>query len=68
MSMRHLNVRQGMIGGSAAALVSAAAAAGRSPDPLPTFASILAFAMVCVAAVAGLAVAVNRPPKPPVRW
>lgn len=66
--MRKLNVRQGMIGGFAVALVSAAAASGRSPDPLPTFASVLAFALACVAVVVGLAVVVNRPPKPPARW
>ncbi len=66
--MRKLNIRQGMIGGIAVGLISASAAAGRSPDPLPTFASVLAFALVCVAAVGGVAVVVNRPPKPPIRW
>ncbi len=65
--MRKLNIRQGIIGGLVVALVGAAAVAARSADPLPTFASVLAFAVACVAVVIGLALAVSRPPKPPVR-
>ena len=37
--MKKLNVRQGIVGGGIVALISAAGIAGRSPDPLPTFAS-----------------------------
>ncbi len=66
--MRKLNVRQGVIGGSVVALVSAAMSAGRSADPLPTFVATLAFALSCGALAIVLVVAVNRPPKPPIRW
>ena len=66
--MNKLNVRQGIIGGGVVALMSAAGAAGRSPDPLPTFATILAFGLAGAVAVVGLAVLVNRADKPPVRW
>ena len=66
--MRKLNIRQGIIGGSAVALVSAAGAAGRSPDPLATFAFYLAFGLPCVALAVALVAAINRPPKPPIRW
>jgi hypothetical protein len=66
--MRKLNIRQGVIGGGVVALMSAAGTAGRSPDPLPTFASVLAFALACVGVVVGLGVLVNRSSKPPARW
>jgi hypothetical protein len=68
--MKRLNVRQGIVGGGVVALMSAAGVAGRSPDPLPTFAGVLAFCLVCAASVIGLAVLVNRADadKPPVRW
>jgi len=66
--MKKLNVRQGIVGGGVVWLISAAGIAGRSPDPLPTFASVAAFCLVCAAPVVGLAVLVNRADKPPVRW
>jgi len=66
--MRKLNIRQGIIGGFVVALISAAAITGHSPDPLPTFASVLTFALACLAVTVGLMVAVNRQPKPPARW
>jgi hypothetical protein len=66
--MRKLNIRQGVIGGGFVALMSAAGVAGRSPDPLTTFASALAFALACGGVVVGVAVLVNRSPKPPARW
>ena len=68
MKMKRLNVRQGIVGGGVVVLMSAAGAAGRSPDPLPTFATVVAFGIACVAPVIGLAVLVNRADKPPVRW
>ena len=68
--MKRLNVRQGVIGGSVVALMSAAGIVGRSPDPLPTSLGALAFCLACAAPVVGLAVLVNRADtgKPPVRW
>lgn len=68
--MKRLNIRQGMVGGAIVALMSAAGIAGRSPDPLPTFAGVVAFCAVCVAPVIGLAVLINRADadRPPVRW
>jgi len=67
--MKRLNIRQGVIGGSIIALMSAAGIAGRSPDPLPTFVGVLAFCLACTAPLVGLAVLVNRAAdKPPVRW
>lgn len=66
--MRKLNVRQGVIGGVAISLFSAVTLASRSPDPLPTFAFVLAFTLSCVALAVVLVVAMNRPPKPPIRW
>ena len=68
--MKRLNVRQGIVGGGFVALMCAAGAAGRSPDPLPTFAGVLAFCLACAAAAIGLVVLVNRADadKPPVRW
>ena len=67
--MKRLNIRQGVIGGSIVAVISAAGIAGRSPDPLPTFAGILAFCLACTAPILGLAVLINRAGavKPPVR-
>ena len=67
--MKRLNLRQGVIGGSIVAIMSAAGIAGRSPDPLPAFVGVLAFCVACAAPVFGLAVLVNRAAdKPPVRW
>ena len=67
--MKRLNTRQGVIGGSIVALMSAAGIAGRSPDPLPTFVGVLAFCLAGTAPLGGLAVLVNRAAdEPPVRW
>ena len=66
--MRKLNLRQGVIGGGVVSLTSAAMSAGRSADPLPTFAATLAFALLSVALATLLVVAVNRHPGPPARW
>ncbi len=67
--MKRLNIRQGVIGGSIVALMSAAGIAGRSPDPLATFVGVLAFCLACTAPLVGLAVLVNRAAdKPPIRW
>lgn len=66
--MKRLDVRQGIIGGGVVSLTCAAGAAGRSPDPLPTFATVMAFCLVCVAPVAGLAALANRADKPTARW
>jgi hypothetical protein len=68
--MRRLNIRQGVIGGGVVALMSAAGIAGRSSDPLPTFLGILAFCLVCIAPILGLAALVNRADagKTQVRW
>lgn len=69
--MKRLNIRQGVIGGSIVALMSAAGIAGRSSDPLPTFVGVLAFCLACGAPVFGLAVLINRADRadrPPVRW
>ena len=66
--MKKLNIRQGIVGGGVVALISAAGIAGRSPDPLPTFATVIAFCLVCGAPVVGLAVLFNRADKPPARW
>jgi hypothetical protein len=66
--MKKLNVRQGIIGGGVVSLMCAAGAAGRSPDPLPTFAAVLGFCLLCVAPVVGLAALANRADKPSPRW
>jgi hypothetical protein len=63
-----LNVRRGVIGGGAVSLVSAVTLASRSADPLPTFAFVLVFTLSCVALAIVLVVAINRAPKPPIRW
>jgi hypothetical protein len=64
--MRKLNVRQGMIGGGVVALVSAASVASHSPDPLPTFVAVFAFALSCAVLAIVLIVVMHRPPGPPV--
>jgi hypothetical protein len=56
-----------MIGGGVISVFSAATLASRSADPLPTFAYVLAFALLCVALALVLVVALNRPPKPSIR-
>jgi hypothetical protein len=67
--VRRLNIRQGVIGGGVVALMSAAGIAGRSSDPLPTFLGVLAFSLVCIAPIVGLAALVRADTgKPPVRW
>jgi|BarGraIncu00222A_1022003.scaffolds.fasta_scaffold375390_1 hypothetical protein len=64
--MRKGSLRRGMIGGGVISVFSAATLASRSADPLPTFASVLAFAFLCVALALFPVVALNRPAKPPV--
>jgi hypothetical protein len=56
-----------MIGGVVISVFTAATLASRSADPLPTFASVLVFAFLCVALALFLVRAAIRPPKPPVR-
>jgi len=65
--MRKGSLRRGMIGGGVISVFSAATLASRSADPLPTFAYVLAFALLCVALALVLVVALNRPPKPSIR-
>ena len=63
--MRELKVGQGAIAGVVTSLVLAAAMAGRSSDPLPTFGYVLAVALSMAAlTIVGL-VAVNRRAQPP---
>jgi len=66
--MRRLNVRQGVIGGGVVSVICAASAAGRSADPIPTFAEFLAVGVAVSAIAALLAIAINRPSGPPIRW
>jgi hypothetical protein len=68
MTLKKLNVRQGVVGGGVVAIMSAAGIAGRSLDPVPTFVGVVAFCLLCGAPVIGLAVLLNRADKPPVRW
>jgi hypothetical protein len=58
--MRRLNVRQGLIGGGVVAVISAAAIAGHSADPVTTFLSILAAGLVGLTLAISLFVAINR--------
>lgn len=63
--MRALKVRQGAGAGVVMSFVLAAAIAGRSADPLPTFGYVLAVALtVTVLTIVGL-VAINRRTRPP---
>lgn len=63
--MRALKVRQGAVAGVVTSLVLAAAIAGRSSDPFPTFGYVLAVALSMTAlTIVGL-VAVNRRAQPP---
>jgi hypothetical protein len=63
--MGALKVRQGATAGVVTSLVLAAAIAGRSSDPLPTFGYVLAVALSMAAlTIVGL-VAVNRRGQPP---
>jgi hypothetical protein len=68
MQTRPLNVRQGVIGGAIVSIIAASGAAGRSADPLPTFAGILVVALVATALATLGAVAINRHSGPPIRW
>jgi hypothetical protein len=65
--MRKGSLRRGMLGGGVISVFSAATLASRSADPLPTFAYVLAFALLCVALALFLVVALNRLAKPPIR-
>jgi hypothetical protein len=64
-TIRALKARQGAIAGVVTSLVLAAAIAGRSSDPLPTFGYVLAVALSMAAlTIVGL-VAANRRAQPP---
>ena len=68
MRTRPLNVRQGMIGGAVVSVINASGAAGRSADPLGTFAEFLVVALVAMGLVAVMAISINRHAGPPIRW
>ena len=55
-----LNLRRGLIAGTALALVLAASTSARSITPLQTFAYVLAVAMVSVLVAMGVVVAIDR--------
>jgi hypothetical protein len=63
--MRELKVRQGAIAGFVVSFVLAAAMAGRSADPLPTFGYVLAVALSATVLLIVFAVAINRRSQPP---
>ena len=63
--MRELKVRQGAIAGFVVSLVLAAALAGRSADPVPTFGYVLAVAFSATVLVIVTAAAINRRSQPP---
>ena len=63
--MRELKVRQGAIAGFVVSFVLAAAMAGRSADPLPTFGYVLAVALSATVLVIVTAAAINRRSQPP---
>ena len=63
--MRELKVRQGAIAGFVVSLVLAAALAGRSADPVPTFGYVLAVALSATVLVIVCAVAIKRRSQPP---
>ena len=63
--MRELKVRQGAIVGFIVSLVLAAAMAGRSADPVPTFGYVLAVALSATVLLIVCAVAINRRSQPP---
>jgi hypothetical protein len=67
--MRALNVRQGVIGGVVVSVISAASVSGRSADPLPAFAGVLAVALSATGLATAFAMALNRHREdPPIRW
>ena len=67
--MRRLNIRQGATGGFVVATINAAGAAGRSADPLTTFAVFFGAAMIPVALALYAGVLINRNSKgPDPRW
>ena len=63
--MRELKVRQGTIAGFVMSFVLAAALAGRSADPVPTFGYVLAVALSATVLLIVCAVAINRRSQPP---
>ena len=63
--MRELKVRQGTIAGFVMSFVLAAALAGRSADPVPTFGYVLAAALSATVLLIVCAVAINRRSQPP---
>ncbi len=66
--MRRLSFKRGIVGGVGMSLFTSTTLAGRSADPLPTFAYVLAFTLSCVALAIVVVAAINRPPKPPIHW
>jgi peptidoglycan/LPS O-acetylase OafA/YrhL len=63
--MRLLKVRQGAIAGVVLSFVLAAAIAGRSADPLPTFGYVLAVALLATVLAILCVAAINRRSQPP---
>lgn len=63
--MRQLKVRQGATAGLIMSFILAAAYAGPSAEPLPTFAYILAVGLAMTLVVTVIAVAINRDAKRP---
>lgn len=63
--MRALNFRQGAIAGVVVSFVLAAAIAGRSADPLPTFGYVLAVALSATVLAIVCMAAINRRSQPP---
>ena len=68
MGTRPLNIRRGVLGGGVVAVISAAGAAGRSTDPLATFAGFLVVGLVAIGLATLLVVTIKRRSQPPIRW
>lgn len=58
--MQTLKIRQGVVVGIVISLILAAAIAGRSSNPLPTFGYVLGVALLMVTLTIGGLVVVNR--------
>lgn len=63
--MRQLKVRQAAVAGLIMSFILAAAIAGQSAEPLPTFAYILAVGLAMTLVVTVIGVAINREGRPP---
>jgi hypothetical protein len=63
--MRQLKVRQAAMAGLIMSFILAAAIAGQSAEPLPTFAYILAVGLAMTLVVTLIGVAINREARPP---